>query len=102
MKTTIEMNPEEILKELEEIAEQIPLHIHYEEMKAFEFHVQDGGCKVRGEPHVFIDRRRPAREKISILAGELKKCNLEGIYIHPYIRERILTGGVSHSAEESQ
>jgi hypothetical protein len=96
------MKPEEILQRLEGIAEQISLRIHYEEMKAFEFHIQDGGCKVRGEPHVFIDRKRPTREKISILARELEKCNLEGIYIHPYIRERILNLTPNQPADESQ
>jgi len=102
MSKAIEMRPEEILEKLEEIAEQVSLHIHYEEMKAFEFHVQDGGCTVKGESHVFIDRKRPTRERISILAKELQRCNLEGIYIHPYIRERILRLTLSHSTEDAQ
>ncbi len=84
------MKPDEILQELEQIAERVALHVHYEEMKAFEFIVQDGGCTLRGANHLFIDRKRPTRERINILARELRKCNLEGIYIHPYIREKIL------------
>lgn len=90
MSKNAEMKPDEILQKLEEIAEQIQLRVHYEEMKAFEFNVQDGGCKIKGENHVFIDRKQSTREKIEVLSKELKECNLEGIYIHPYIRERVL------------
>ena len=66
------LRDEEIMKALEEVAERLSVQIHYEEMKAFEFRVQDGSCRVKGESSIFIDRKRPLKEKISILAGELK------------------------------
>ena len=84
------LRDEEIMKALEEVAERLSVQIHYEEMKAFEFRVEDGSCRVKGEPSIFIDRRRPLKEKISILARELKKFDLEDIYIPPLLREKIL------------
>ncbi len=84
------LRDEEIMKALEEVAERLSIQIHYEEMKAFEFRVEDGSCRVKGETSIFIDRKRPLKEKISILARELKKFDLEDIYIPPLLRERIL------------
>jgi len=84
------LRDEEIMKALEEVAERLSVHVHYEEMKAFEFRVQDGSCRVKGEPSIFIDRKRPLKEKISVLARELKKFDLEDIYVPPMLREKIL------------
>ena len=84
------LRDEEIMKALEEVAERLSVQVHYEEMKAFEFRVEDGSCRVKGEPSIFIDRKRPLREKISILARELKKFDLEDIYVPPLLREKIL------------
>jgi hypothetical protein len=84
------LRDEEIMKALEEVAERLSVQVHYEEMKAFEFRVQDGSCRVKGEPSIFIDRKRPLKEKISVLARELKKFDLEDIYVPPLLREKIL------------
>ena len=84
------LRDEQIMKALEEIAERLSVQVHYEEMKAFEFRVEDGSCRVKGEPSIFIDRRRPLKEKISILARELQKFDLEDIYVPPLLREKIL------------
>ena len=81
---------EQVLKALEDVAERLSVCIHYEEMKAFEFRIQDGHCKVEGESHIYIDRKRPVKEKIHILANELKKFDLENIYIPPLLREKVL------------
>lgn len=84
------LDDEQIMKALEEIAERLSVQVHYEEMKAFEFRVEDGSCRVKGEPSIFIDRKRPLKEKIGILARELQKFDLEDIFIPPLLREKIL------------
>jgi hypothetical protein len=90
---------EEVLQALEQVAEKLSVQVHYEEMKAFEFRVQDGFCTLKGESHIYIDRKRPVHEKIHVLAIELKKFNLEEIYIPPLLRERVFcaspAGGLS-------
>ena len=95
---------EQIMKALEEVAERLSVQVHYEEMKAFEFRVEDGSCTVKGEPSIFIDRKRPIKEKISILARELKKFDLEDIYVPPLLREKVLLAdaGQTDSGPEGQ
>jgi hypothetical protein len=90
MKKSAQKFPEEeILQALEQVAEKLSVQVHYEDMKAFEFRVQDGFCTLKGESHIYIDRKRPVHEKIHVLAAELKKFNLEEIYIPPLLRERV-------------
>ena len=84
------LKDEQILKELEELAERLSVTIHYEKMKAFEFRIQDGCCKLEGAPHIYIDRKRSTKEKIHILADELKRFDLENTFIPPLLREKIL------------
>lgn len=88
---------EEILQALEQVAERLDVQVHYEEMKAFEFRVQDGHCTLKGRAHIYIDRKRPIHEKIHVLAHELKRFNLEEVYIPPLLRERVFQP--SHEAE---
>lgn len=83
---------EEILKALEELAEKLSVRIRYDELKAFEFRIQDGGCTVKGETQVFIDRKKRTWEKIQILARELEKFDLDGVYVPPLLREKVFGG----------
>ena len=98
------LRDEEIMKALEGVAERLSIRVHYEEMKAFEFRVEDGSCRVKGETSIFIDRKRPLKEKISILVKELQKFDLEDIYIPPLLREKILlpNAGESNAGFETQ
>lgn len=84
------LRDEQIVKALEEVAERLSVRIHYEDMKAFEFRIEDGSCRVKGEPSIFIDRKRPLKERIAVLARELQKFDLEDIYIPPLLREELL------------
>jgi hypothetical protein len=93
------LKDEETLGALEEVAERISVRIHYEEMKEDGFLVQDGYCRVKGESHIYIDRNRSIKEKIHVLANELKSFNLDDIYLPPFLRERILQG--AHQTETS-
>ena len=83
------LRDEQILEALEEVAQKLSVQVHYEDMKAFEFRIRDGGCKLKGESHVYIDRKRPLSEKIHALADELKKFDLETIFIPPLLREKV-------------
>ena len=93
------LKDEELLKALEEVTERLSVRIHYEEMTADEFRVQDGYCRVKGESHIYIDRKRSIKEKIRVLANELKRFNLDDIYLPPFLREGILQG--AHQTETS-
>jgi len=103
-RTEKRLRDEQILKALEEVAERLSVRVHYEDMKAFEFRVQDGACKLKGESHIYIDRGRPTKERIHILSIELRRFDLDTVYIPPLLREKIfrsapLTEGSSGFSE---
>jgi hypothetical protein len=58
---------EEQLSELEEKAAQREIHIHYDLLEASGLKLKGGICKINGEYHIFVDKRKPTVEKIDIL-----------------------------------
>jgi len=98
-KSASRLRDEQILEALEEVAQRLSVCVHYEDMKAFEFRIRDGGCELKGESHIYIDRKRPIKEKIHILSGELKKFDLENIYVPPLLREKVFD--LSHPSEKT-
>jgi len=54
------------LTELEERAAENNIHVHYDMLEAAGLKLKDGMCKVNGEVHIFIDKRKPNSEKIDI------------------------------------
>jgi len=55
------------LSELEEKAALKGIRIHYDLLEAAGLKLKDGICKMRGEYHLFIDRRKSAADKIETL-----------------------------------
>jgi hypothetical protein len=59
------------LTELEERAAQKGIHVHFDLLEAAGLKLKDGICKIKGEYHVFIDRRKAVADKIEVLEGYL-------------------------------
>ena len=55
------------LSELDEKATQKGMHIHYDLLEAAGLKLKGGICKMNGEYHLFVDRRKSVAEKIEIL-----------------------------------
>ena len=55
------------LSELEERAAQKGIVIHYDLLEAAGLKLKGGICKIKGNYHLFIDKRKSAGDKISIL-----------------------------------
>lgn len=55
------------LSELEEKAARKGLQVHFDLMEAAGLKLKSGICKIKGEYHLFIDKRKPAADKIEIL-----------------------------------
>jgi len=60
------------LARLEEIALERGIQVHYDRLEAAGLKLKGGICTVRGERHLFIDRRRPIADKIDLLEGYLE------------------------------
>jgi hypothetical protein len=79
-----------LLQHLESIAAQLGIEIRYESLFDEEVSIRSGGCKVYGRKLIVIDLHRPLGEKISLLAREISRYDLEDLYILPRVREFIL------------
>ena len=55
------------LAELEEKMIHRTIHVHYDLLEAAGLKLKGGLCKIRGEYHLFIDRRKSTADKIDML-----------------------------------
>jgi len=59
------------LSDLEEKLIQKGLHVHYDLLEAAGLKLKGGQCKIKGEYHLFIDKRKSAADKIEVLEDYL-------------------------------
>ena len=76
------MNDEEILQELEKIAERLEVAIRYENGD-----FKGGLCRIKENSCIIIQKRIPVERKIFFLARELSKFDLSAMYIIPQLRD---------------
>lgn len=65
------------LSELESRAADMGLTVHYDLMEASGLKLNGGLCRIRGQYHLFIDRRASAAERISTI----RSCLLQPLDI---------------------
>ncbi|MBW1731151.1 MAG: hypothetical protein JRH08_10885 [Deltaproteobacteria bacterium] len=66
-------SPKELtLRRLEERVAQKGIQIHYDKLETAGLKLKGGLCKIKGEIHLFIDRRKSIEEKIGILTDCLR------------------------------
>ena len=68
---------EDRLSDLEEQAAKRQIHIHYDLLEAAGLKLKGGICKINGEYHLYIDRRKSIADKIDILQDHLDHTNPE-------------------------
>ena len=73
------MRIDDMLRELESVAERKKIKVSYEAMGG---ELGSGGlCKVRGEHRIIVDKRVTAGEKVALLAAALGRFDLEDVFI---------------------
>lgn len=50
------------------------------------YRVRSGGCRVRGEDVIFLDRSLTPSERVSVLVDALAARNVETVYLTPALR----------------
>lgn len=83
------MDDERALEILEELCRRLLIAVSYEALESDDLRIQSGGCVVRGEHRIIIERSLPLSRKVQILAEELSRHDLANIYLPPYVRELI-------------
>jgi hypothetical protein len=83
------MDEQNIIDQLEELAEQFGVQIRYEPIKQDEdlVRVVGGLCLLRGAYVLIIDSKAAMRDKIRTFAEALGHFDLSRIYMKPAIRE---------------
>jgi acetylglutamate kinase len=75
------MNPEELLPELEEAAQELGVKIRYEKGDF------DGGyCILRTEKIIIVNKKLNESRKASVIAQALNEYGIENIYVKPVVR----------------
>jgi hypothetical protein len=94
---------EELCEELKALAERLGLRVREEILlREVGYHPRSGRCRVRGEEMLFVDRALPAAERVVVLTDELRRRNLEGVYVPPAVRRLLGDGhGETESADAS-
>jgi hypothetical protein len=80
-------NKDSILQSLIELAEKLSVKVIFKNLQDEEFIIRGGMCSVKGETLILIDSRSSFEERIKIFCRELKKFNLDNIFISPLLRE---------------
>ena len=90
------MNPQAMLEELENAAEQISVKVSYEQLAATVGH--GGLCRVKEQYRVIIDKRASVHERVATLARSLARLDVSGVFLSPEVRKLVDRYSVSHPA----
>lgn len=85
-KSKATFDAEQLLAALEEVAVKIGVKIRYESIAGGPIKTTSGSCRIRGEDVVFIDRRMSSIEKVHALGHELRRFNLDEVFLPPAVR----------------
>jgi hypothetical protein len=78
---------EALCEELKEVARRLGVQVREEILlREVGYHVRSGGCRVRGEDVIFLDRNLPPAERVHVLLGELAERDFETFYLSPALR----------------
>ncbi|MCK5078085.1 MAG: hypothetical protein KAR38_17010 [Calditrichia bacterium] len=79
-------NPEEVrvLIELEELLDKLGIELKYEKGG-----FKGGFCRVEEKEYFYLNRILSFEQKVSIITSQLKKMELEDVYLKPKIREML-------------
>ena len=73
---------ENLFRELRSFAEQCGIEVRCEKLsRDFGYRVRSGGCTVNGNKWVIVDRTLPARERLDLLADEIRESLGEQVEI---------------------
>ena len=81
------MDETTLLSHLEALAESLDISIRYEPMERERMSVAGGLCRIHGRRVFIIDAAATDTEKITVLAGALRRLDLSRVHLRPALRE---------------
>ncbi len=67
------------LEHLKTKAKQLGVDIHFDKLEAAGLRLKDGDCLIKGQRHIFIDKRRPLEEQVLLLNELLGERRTKGV-----------------------
>ena len=78
---------EALCEELKEVARRLGVQVREEILlREVGYHVRSGGCRVKGEDVIFLDRTLTPAERVQVLVDELGGRDVETVYLTPALR----------------
>ena len=78
---------EALCEELKEVARRLGVQVREETLlREVGYRVRSGGCRVRGEEVIFLDRTLTPAERVQVLVDELGSRNVDTVYLTPALR----------------
>ena len=78
---------EALCEELKELARRLGIQVREEALlREVGYHVRSGGCRVRGEEVIFLDRTLAPADRVQVLLEELADRDFETVYLSPALR----------------
>ena len=82
-----EATQQALLDELKAVAEKLGLQVREERLlRDVGYRVRSGGCRLRADEIIFLERGLPAQAHIDVLVDELAHRPLDDIYLSPAAR----------------
>jgi hypothetical protein len=81
------MKPDQIYESLLELAEKLEIEVSEQNFKPSGIRVTSGLCRVKGRWVYLMDKHKPVKSKIKLLASELARHPHEEIYLVPVLRD---------------
>ena len=76
-----------LLDELKAAAEKLGVRVREEHLlREVGYRVRSGGCRLRDDQIIFLERGLPVSAQIDVLADELASRSLDAIYLSPAAR----------------
>lgn len=80
------MSDRDLLAHLEDLANRLGIKVLTQDFFEEEFRIQSGSCTIKNQRVVVVDKRLSTVKKTDVLIEELKRHNLDRIYIPPFLR----------------
>ena len=80
------MKPDQIYQSLLELAEKLDIEVSEQNFKPSGIRVTSGLCRIKGKTVYIMDKHKPLKSKVKLLATELARHPHEDIFIVPVLR----------------
>ena len=81
------MKPEQIYESLLELAEKLDIAVSEQNFKPSGIRVTSGLCRIKGRWVYLMDKHKPVKRKVKLLASELARHPHDHIYLVPVLRD---------------